>query len=132
MLVQRDLLAGGQPGYVEPKARMVGEQLQEPLALEDADPRVRHSFDAVGQRILHRALEADHVAGEQVVNDLATAVLQRLEPEDDALQERVEMRAHRALREHLPALADIDFALLEAQHELDLGRGQGTEPRQPL
>jgi hypothetical protein len=84
------------------------------------------------QRIFHRALQSDHVARKQEVDDLPPAVLHGLEAEQDALEHRVEMRAHHALREHLRAFRDIQLALLEPHHELELVFGERPQARDVL
>src|SRR5690349_6052795 len=132
MLVQRAFLSSRKPSHIEAKARMASKQLQETLALEDAGARVGDRFDPVEQRIFHRALQTDHVAWKQKVDDLPAPVLESLESEHNPLQEGIEMRAYHPLREHLAALGDIYFALLKICHELDLGGGQGTKPRLSL
>ena len=111
---------------------MGAEQLQEALALEDAHPRFGDRFHAMLQRIFHRALQSDHVARKQEVDDLPPAVLHGLETEQDALEHGIEMRAHHALREHLRALCDVQLALLEPRHELDLVFGERPEARDVL
>ena len=66
MLVQRAFLARREPRHVKAKPGMNGEEFEEPLALENAGPRFRDGLDAVEQRVLHRALQADHIAGKKV------------------------------------------------------------------
>ena len=111
---------------------MVAEQIQEPLALEDADSGFGHRLHAVLQRLLHRALQSHHVAGKQEIHDLPPAVFHGLEAEQHALEHGVEMRIDHALRQHLGALGDIQFALLKSRHELDLALAQRPEARSGL
>src|SRR5688572_412620 len=127
MLVQRGFLARGEPRNVEAQTRMAPEQLEEPLALENAHPRFRERFHTMLQGILHCALQSDHFAGKEEVDDLPPAVFHGLVAEQDSSQHGIEMWAHDSLRQHLRALCDIELALLEGHHELDLTIGEWPE-----
>ena len=129
VVVDQRLLVRGQPGDVEAEPRRLAVQLPQRIAAELAQQRRRERFDAVGADLAHLLLNADEVARQQEVQDLAPAVAQGLVPERPAREEGVQRRVALAFGDHRFAGPEPCQALLETLDEGDLRIGVRREER---
>ncbi|MNT50171.1 hypothetical protein D3C72_1870750 [compost metagenome] len=86
VLVENALLARRKPGQVEGKPRMLLEQVEQAASLEDTERDRRQRLDGMLHLGHDRALQADHVAGHDIVEDLPAAVLEDLVAEPPTFQ----------------------------------------------
>lgn len=96
---------------------MVAVEFMQIVALEDAKQHWRQGLDGMLHFPHDAPLQADEIAGHEVVEYLSAAVRQQLVAERPAGQHRVEMGAVASLHENRGALVDRQFALLEGADE---------------
>src|SRR5690606_7774398 len=108
---------------------MVLEQRVQLVAPKHAQHDGRERLDRMLHLTQDRALQTDKIARQQVVEDLAPAVLERLETEGPTGQQGEELLVARALRKDRAAGFDHQFAPLETRNEGQLLRGEIAEMR---
>ena len=93
ILVDVALLARAEPGDVESEPRHLAEQRPDFAARQQAELHFGQRLDAVLRGVEHGGLQADEIAGQEEIQDLAAAVGQHFEAKRPAGIQRVDFRA---------------------------------------
>ena len=130
VVVHQRFFVRSQPGDVEPHRRLLAVQVPQRVAVKHTQAGSGEHHHAVCCRVAHLLLHTDEVAGKQEVQDLATAVAQRLETVAPALQQRVQPRVGLALVDQGVAFLQHQFAALELLHQREFFLGMQVKERQ--
>src|SRR5665213_3342173 len=119
VFVDQLLLARGEPGDVESQRGKTAVQIVKLGARKHAERQWRQRLDRVLHLAHQRALQADHVGGQRVIENLAATVIEHLVTERPAAQHRVEIFAVRAFAQEARAGIDAQLVDLELLHKVE-------------
>jgi len=131
VFVDQLFLTGGEPGEIEGQRRKVGVEIPQLAAREYAQHQRRQRLDRVLHLAHQRALQADHVGRQRVVEDLPAAIVQHFVAEGPAAQHGIEMLAADALAQEAGAGIDVQLVDLELLDEIQFFGGERAQ-RRPL
>src|SRR5665213_924924 len=120
IFVDQLLLASRQPGDVEGKRRKAIVQIPQLGARKHAQHQRRERLDRVLHLAHQRALQADHVGWQGVIENLPAAVVQHLVTECPAAEHRIKMLAAGALAQEACTGVDAQFVGFELLYERQL------------
>src|SRR5262249_46381485 len=117
MFVDELLFAGGQPGHVESKRGKPAIEIPKFRPGEYAQHQWRQRLDRMLHLLHQRALQADHVRGKRIVEDLPASVVEHLVAEGPAAEHSIKLLAARSFTQEARARLDTKLVDLEFLYE---------------